>query len=172
MDPKDMTITGVLDWLKTRPAEGKLLLEHLAGDTIKERDTKIVTLEKDLATEKDAHGKTKTTLTEAQTQVDGFKAADAVRDKQGRLEKVLTESDLGKKFGTVADAISPRFRQLLMETKEEGWAEHIEERVKLLTAASAGGPAPRSQGKGDTGDMGSNGQVPAGTHAKLAAALR
>lgn len=165
----DMTITAILEWAKGKPAEGKLLIEHLAGDTIREKDAKIGTLERDLASEKDAHGKTKTTLTESQTQVDGFKAADAVRDKQGRLEKTLTESDLGKKFGTVADAISPRFRQLLMETKEETWAEHIEERVKLLTAASAGGQAPRSQGKSDTGN---NGQVPAGMHAKLAAALR
>ena len=166
----DMTITAVLDWLKTRPAEGKLVIEHLAGDAIKEKDAKIAAIEKDLATEKDAHGKTKTTLTEAQTQVDGFKAAEGVRDKQGRMEKALAESDLGKKFGTVADAISPRFRQTLMEAKEETWTEHIEERVKLLTAASAGGHAPRSQGK--TGDAGDNGQLPAGTHARLAAALR
>lgn len=168
----DLTITAVLEWVKSKPAEGKLLLEHLAGDTIKEINAKIGTLEKDLATEKDAHGKTKTSLTEAQTQVDGFKAAESVRDKQGRLEKTLTESELGKKFGTVADAISPRFRQLLMETKEEAWTEHIEERVKLLTAASAGGQAPRSQGKSGDGGVGDNGTVPAGTHAKLAAALR
>lgn len=168
----DLTITAVLEWVKIRPAEGKLLLEHLAGDAIKERDAKIATLEKDLAAEKDVHGKAKTALTEAQTQVDGFKAADAVRDKQKRLEKILTESDLGKKFGTVTDAISPRFRQLLMEAKEEAWAEHIEERVKLLTAASAGGQAPRSQGKSGDGGSSDNGMIPAGMHAKLAAALR
>ena len=104
--------------------------------------------------------------------LDGYQAADALRAKELKLSEVIEGSDLGKKFGKIPEAVTPEFRALLLEAKEETWPARIADRVKVLTAAGAGTQQPRSSGKGTTVTESRENGVPADAHVRLAAALR
>lgn len=167
----ELTVTSILEWCKDKPAEGKLLKVHLAGEEIKGLEEGKVKAEQELAAERAEHVKSKAELTEAKTAADGYKAAEALRDKQGRLEKAISESDLGKKYSSMPEAASPLFRQTLMEAKEETWPGLIEERSKLLAGAARSTQKPQSSGK-DTVLSEGRESLPEGTHSRLANALR
>lgn len=93
------------------------------------------TADEALKAEQEAHAATKKTLAETVAVVDGFKAKDAVAAKRGRLDQVIAESDLGKKYGKVEGAVSVIFVESLMSQEEAQWASLIEDRVKMLDGA-------------------------------------
>ena len=121
-----------------------------------------------LAAEKGEHEKTRKALTESQAKIEGFEAADALRVKQAKLDEAIGASDLGQKYGKIEGAVTAKFKQVLLQEKQEDWADLIADRVKILSAAVGKGGSPTSSGK-DTSL--SEGQMPADIHARMAAAL-
>jgi len=162
----DMELKEVQEYLKKADeAVRGVLMETLAGPQLKESAGKIKELqEANLALTTKA-GEQEKIVVELKAKVSGFEAAEAQRQKAGRLDKALSESDLGKKYKASPLAISEEFREILLGTDETKWTKLIEDRVKMLDAATATGP--RSDGK-----IIQEGTVPADAHAQMLQALR
>ena len=160
-----INLSGIQQYLKANAPEAAALKEHLAGAELKELGAAKTAAETALQKEQAAHGETKRTLTEVQVKVDRFEAVEKVREKTGRLETAIAGSELAKKY---AATVTPAFRQLLLEGDEAKWPALIEDRVKVLDQAAAGAANQRPESQAKTFQ---EGELPQGTHAKLAAAL-
>lgn len=148
----DMKLTDIQEHLKADPASATALKEQLAGAELKQ-------LAEDKAKLQAAHDKLKGELTEAQGKVQAYEAKAAEIAKQAKLDTVLGESDLSKKFAKNPKAITQEFKDLLLETSEDKWAKMIKDRVEILEGVTGSNP-PKSDFKGTelgegkiTGDM-------------------
>lgn len=113
-------------------------------------------------------------LAEAKREVDGFKSAKAVADKQSRMVTALAEHALGKKYSKTEGAISDVFRGQLMEAAEDKWSGIMDAHLASLDAVLAAKPAgqqPQSTPKEPVVQESADGSLPEGAHARLFSAF-
>jgi len=159
-----LKLKDIQEHLEKDAAHKAALKESLAGAELKSLTEAKASVEAENA-------KLKTELVESKAKVSAFEAASASRAKAAKLDKVLVESDLGKKFGKNPHAITDEFKALLSDTAEDKWAALIEDRAKLLAEVKTS-IGPRSAGKDPAALVeGRDGLVPEGSHERLRRAL-
>jgi hypothetical protein len=167
-----MDLAAILAHLKATPSDQKALAEHFGLVLKTDVEAEVKPLKEEKAALVARAEKAESELQEAQVKLDGFEAQAALAAKRAKLETVIAEHDLGKKYGKNADAVSSKFKTLLEGFAEDQWKDLLDDRLKSLQGAAPQSRAPQSGLKADLLES-TSGKAPIadGAHARLAEAL-
>lgn len=175
-------IAAILTHLKDKPEDQKLLAEHFGfvpkADAAKlQESAAALTGERDGLKAKVAEHETALaakdkSLLEAKSELDGFRAKDALAAKRAKLSEAIAAHAITKEFGAVKGAVSDEFRALLEGMDEAAWAKQIDDRYAALKGVPRG-QQPRSDLKDQRTlrEAAGGDDLPEGVHGRVAALL-
>lgn len=167
-----MDLAAILAHLKATPSDQKALAEHFGLVLKTDVEAEIKPLKEEQAALQARTEKAEADLKEAQVKLDGFEAQAALSAKRAKIETVIAEHDLGKKFGKNQDAVSAKFKTLLEGFGEDQWKDLLDDRLKSLQGAA---PAPRLPQSGlksaNLTEANGTAAITEGAHARLAEAI-